>query len=373
MDENETDQQVSRENVERAFERDIDHLFYTPYITRRTFQHRLNLYNIAHLQQSTLDAGRGAEEVTDPRPSSTSASTTPLRRILSSNKVHSELSNIKASDTRSTREARPRRPMFFLAKEKREADGDDDSKLVENIGTQVKLQLYYRKVVEYRLAHALEASATRRMRDAISAVTLLISTAVSVLMTIDGPPILTSIGAVLAALVTAITGYGSFMDFHGRHEQHSMSVASFAVLQRNLANLLQTGTRAEQRREFAEMANQFNRCRDEMPLLLPERLRRYKVSDLRDSSLQATVAAAVATTTTTTRGDDEYDDDGDSGGDVPLVPVASEQSLFQLIFDDDIARECRDNVTAMSRAFELFPKTLEKKGTKEAPEIYTHF
>jgi hypothetical protein len=217
-----------------------------------------------------------------------------------------------------------------------------DRDYIENMGTQIKLQLYYRKAVEFRVANSLEAADMQFKSMICTALILILSTIVSALLLIGSSSTIVTIGAILSAFITALTGFSSYMNYAGRYEQHAMTVAAFANLQRKILNLIQTGTPEDQREDFQDIADEFNGARNEMPMLLPERIESYTVSDMLSDERKEELEAMG------------YEDD---------------PKLFKLITDKELISESQNNVRGMSRALRLFPKPKEDSESL----LYTHY
>ena len=80
----------------------------------------------------------------------------------------------------------------------------------------------------------------------------------------------------MSALITFCTGLASYMGYSTRFELHSVSVADFTKLQRDLVTLIQTETSDEISKQFEEVATKFNEARSRMPLLYPDYLEAYR-------------------------------------------------------------------------------------------------
>lgn len=175
----------------------------------------------------------------------------------------------------------------FMVRKRDENTGDfckeEEISPTDKLSPQIKLQLYYRKCFEYRMAHAFEAADMNFKANFLTFFTLILSSMASILLlsgssgNTEAPNehILTG-GAVLSALITFCTGLASYMGYSTRFELHSVSVADFTKLQRDLVTLIQTETTDEISKQFEEVADKFNVARSRMPLLYPDYLEAYR-------------------------------------------------------------------------------------------------
>ena len=64
-------------------------------------------------------------------------------------------------------------PLFFRSEKSAAHNGESkSSNLTAKVSTQIKLQSYYRKAVEYRIANSLEASVMKNRRDIVTFIVL---------------------------------------------------------------------------------------------------------------------------------------------------------------------------------------------------------
>lgn len=221
-------------------------------------------------------------------------------------------------------------PLFFKAETRAQDTERKTNNLTSKVSTQLKLQSYYRKAVEYRIANSLEASAMKFRRDIITSLVIIMSTAVSVLLLYPTTELLVTIGALISALVSALSAFSSFMEYSTLFEKHSGSVAVFANLQRTILNLLHTGTEKEQQMGFVDIAEEFAYAINIMPMLDPRRIQLHK----------------------------SYN--GNKGIGKP--------KLFKEILDNNLRKESKANIIGMSRALNLFPEPKSIKESKEDEE-----
>ena len=148
----------------------------------------------------------------------------------------------------------------------------------EWLSPQIKLQLYYRKAFEYASANGLEASHNKLLGNILTFVTLVLSTTTSILLLRgnNGDQGIIVVGAIFSAIVTGLTGFNSFMKYSQKYEEHANSVAEFSKIQRSIVNDLQTKNEQEFAKSFDSNAKAFGSARENMPLIAPDRLDKYK-------------------------------------------------------------------------------------------------
>jgi hypothetical protein len=146
----------------------------------------------------------------------------------------------------------------------------------DKLDPQIKLQMYYRKAFEYRMANAFEAEDMNNKANLLTFITLILSSTTSILLLAGSSPNVIQAGAVLAALITFCTGLSSYMGYSRRYEAHCISVSDFSRIQRELANLIQTESNETIAREFESIATKFNEARTRMPLLYPDYIEAYR-------------------------------------------------------------------------------------------------
>ena len=149
---------------------------------------------------------------------------------------------------------------------------DGDVTPVQMMAPLIKLQLWYRKAAEYRLAHALLTSRLNAQSLRLSLFILLLTTFVSCALVID--EIFAVPCAIISAIITALTGFSRFCDFPRRIDQHGTSARSFANVERELLTMLHASTATQQKRKIDPVAREFDGAMREMPIL--PRLRSFK-------------------------------------------------------------------------------------------------
>ena len=146
----------------------------------------------------------------------------------------------------------------------------------EMLDPQTKLQLILRKVYEYRILNSLEATNVRWYADTVTFLSLLLSGISSILLLGDYSNFAGAIAATLTAIITALTGYQSYMQFSGRYEKHTASTKEFANLQRTITMDLKTLDDEKITENFEEYTSNLGQAVASMPLVEQETIMKYR-------------------------------------------------------------------------------------------------
>ena len=151
-----------------------------------------------------------------------------------------------------------------------EARGKHNRKLNKNQApahtdpANLELQKLYRKAVEYRLAHGFFQRQCSSYNDAVSFTVLSLATVAGLFLFYGDA--FKDVCAALTAVITALTGFGRFMDFSGRSEAHSISQKMFGKIQRNGLTGLTAMDRERVNEELPRWLNDFENAVIEMPV-----------------------------------------------------------------------------------------------------------
>jgi hypothetical protein len=168
----------------------------------------------------------------------------------------------------ATSEEKPKR-VFFRVEE--EHNDEPNS----HLDPQLKLQSFFKRAFEYRMINAIEATTLRKKADVITFTTLLLSTAVSILILDGSRTYFITLAAILSAVITALTAFSSYMNYIQRYEKHSTSVKRFASVNRDLFSMLFTCDDSDIADNFNFIAAQYNSAREHQPVIKPEIIKAY--------------------------------------------------------------------------------------------------
>jgi hypothetical protein len=154
---------------------------------------------------------------------------------------------------------------------------------MSSLDPQLKLQNYFRKAFEYRMVNAMEATELKTYSDILTALTLILSSVVSVLLLAGESSDTVRGAAILSTLIGLITGYLSYMGFNERLERHNQSVAAFAAVQRQIYNVLMVEDDKGIFNHLVPLTSSFNEARQGMSLIPTHKIAQYR--DNQDRSL----------------------------------------------------------------------------------------
>lgn len=150
---------------------------------------------------------------------------------------------------------------------------------LDKIEPEFKLQLYYRMAFEFRLANMITFGNVSTESLGLNFLLLVMATTSSVMLMLasskaDFP--YATVAAVLAALVTVLTGLTSFKAYSLRIEQHGVSLRRFATVEREFLLLLQCCSNKQQIKRFDEAAVGLAEAQKTMPVLPMHSLSKLK-------------------------------------------------------------------------------------------------
>ena len=157
------------------------------------------------------------------------------------------------------------------------ADGEFSAE--ELLEVQTKMQLTLRKAFQYRILNAMEASRLRNLADAVTFLALVLSGVSSILLLTSYDEASIAIAATISAVVTALTGYQSYMEFESRYTSHASSVKDFSSVQRNILTSLTIKTEQNMAKDLVQLTAELAAAVQAMPGVSPEIIEGYKAKE----------------------------------------------------------------------------------------------
>jgi hypothetical protein len=179
--------------------------------------------------------------------------------------------------------SRDKKALYIKDNGKDDKDVDAAGYDMSALDPQLKLQTYFRKAFEYRMINAMEATELKTYSDVLTALTLILSSVISVLLLAGESSDTVKGAAILSTLIGLITGYLSYMGFNERLERHNQSVAAFASVQRSIYNVLMVENDMGIFDNLKPLTYSFNEARLGMPLIPTHKMAQYR--DNQDRSL----------------------------------------------------------------------------------------
>ena len=96
----------------------------------------------------------------------------------------------------------------------------------------------------------------------------------------------------MSAVVTALTGYQSYMEFESRYTSHASSVKDFANLQRDIMSSLMVVSEEEMTEDLVNLAAKLAGAVQAMPIVSPETIEGYRWESLAEAD-KATIGHDV--------------------------------------------------------------------------------
>ena len=119
------------------------------------------------------------------------------------------------------------------------------------------------------MLNSFEARDVRVKSTIVTSISLLLSGVSSILLLTSYSKLAPVVAATLSAVVSALTGYSSLMQYTSRFEQHASSVKVFANLQRDVMGILRTMDDDGITESFNEIAEKLSDAVAGMPLVEP--------------------------------------------------------------------------------------------------------
>jgi hypothetical protein len=163
---------------------------------------------------------------------------------------------------------------FFEIAPGEDADGQFTSE--ELLEPQTKMQLTLKKAFQYRILNAMEASRLRFLADTTTFFALLLSGVSSILLLTSYNEASIAIAATISAVVTALTGYQSYMELESRHTSHASSVKDFANLQRDIMASLMVESDEQITEDLVDRSAKLASAVQAMPFVSPETIEGYR-------------------------------------------------------------------------------------------------